>query len=142
MEAIDRAFAAVRGAVVERYALKLDVDRIQWPALDRSSPPRNDPTPRGVLLAEVWIDELGRLVRFSYCRLGADRPKHQKVQWPTTELWDFGVPPQLQDWKSQPVIDPVTWRFPESEREAMRLAACASSGDASGLDQKGSHRTL
>jgi hypothetical protein len=125
----------VRGEPTTRYTLKLDVDRVQWPEPNRSSEATKpdsriqqilinlapDSTPKGILPAEVWVDESGRLVRFSYCPLPSEHPKHSKAPWTTTELWDFGIPPQLADWTTQPVIDPVTLHFPDSEREAMRM---------------------
>jgi hypothetical protein len=125
----------VRGEPATRYTLQLDVDRVQWPDLDRRSAAAKhdsrierilvnvapDPTPKGILPAEVWVDESGRLVRFSYRPLPLEHPKHSKAPWITTELWDFGIPPPLEDWTTQPVIDPVTLHFPDSEREAMRM---------------------
>jgi hypothetical protein len=117
----------VHGEWTTHYRLKLDVDRVSWPDLGDDFPATRDdmsrrlaikalpnPRPRGVLPAEVWLDEPGRLRRFSHC----PRPdKTGKRAWPTTELWDFGGPPSIEDWKTQPVIDPVTMRFPDSERE-------------------------
>jgi hypothetical protein len=136
IDAVEKDHQEVRGEQTTRYALKLDVDRLTWPKPDRSAAAAADdsrlarvaiktvpdPRPNGVLPAEVWVDGRGRLVRFSYGPVGADHPKHDKAPWPTTELWDFGVPPQLADWEHQPVIDPITLQFPESEREMMRLA--------------------
>jgi hypothetical protein len=135
VDVVESGREQVRGEPATRYALKLDVGRIEWPEPNLSSESAKpdsriermlmniapDPTPKGILPAEVWLDEPGRLVRFSYRPVPSDHPKHRKVPWTTTELWDFGIPPQLEDWTSQPVIDPVTLDFPNSEREAMRV---------------------
>jgi len=110
----------VREAPAEHYDLKLDVDHIPWPQsqvsfrgpqrpgisriLDKLAPPRS--LQRGVIPAEVWIDEHGRLVRFSYCDMPKDNPNHPPMPWYTTELWDFGVPPEIGDWGTLP--DPAT----------------------------------
>lgn len=111
----------VRGVPAVRYELTLDVDDVPWPASDRGlrgrrQPPRIEwligklaPSPsrrRGVIPAEVWIDEPGRFVRFSYCDVPRKYPNHEAIPWPTTELWDFGLPPEIQDWRIQP--DPTT----------------------------------
>jgi hypothetical protein len=136
VEATELGPADVRGEPTTHHTLKLDVDRVHWPDPGRNSlaakthsrvdrlliKVASDPRPKGVLPAHAWVDRSGRLVRFSHCLLPANDPKHPKALWPTTELWEFGIPPQLQDWESQPVIDPDTLSFPQSEREAMRLA--------------------
>lgn len=61
---------------------------------------------RGVIPAEVWLDEHGRLLRFSYCDLPKDHRNHEAVPWRTTEMWGFGLPPELEAWRTQP--DPRT----------------------------------
>jgi hypothetical protein len=133
VDAIEQNHQNVRGEHTTHYALKLDVNRLTWPEPDRSAAAAiddsrlarlaiktlPDPRPKGILPAEIWLDERGRLVRFSYRAIRART--QDKALWPTTELWDFSVPPQLQDWEHQPVIDPSTLQFPESEREMMRL---------------------
>ncbi len=136
IDAVEKRHEEVRGELTINYALKLNVDRIAWPQADRSPAAAMDdsrlarlaiktvpdPRPKGVLQAEVWINELGRLVRFGVCGLPDDHSKHAKAPWTTTELWDFGVPPRLENWQNQPVIDPATFQFPESERAMIRLA--------------------
>lgn len=134
VEAIEDGEEQVRGQASTRYRLTLDVDRIQWPEPDALSAHGSslfarlvtralpDLTPRGILSAEVWIDSAGRLVRYSHSDAPAAHPKHARAPWITTELWDFGIPPPLSDWKTQPVIDPLTLQFPKSEAEFIRLA--------------------
>ncbi len=106
----------VREAPAERFDLKLDVDHIPWPQsqavfrepqrpgvsriLNKLAPPRS--LQRGVIPAEVWLDENGRLVRFSYCDMPKDNPNHPAMPWHTTELWDFGLPPEIGDWRTVP----------------------------------------
>jgi hypothetical protein len=68
-----------------------------------------------VLSAQVWIVAAGRLVRYSHSDVPVDHTKHDQAPWITTELWDFGIPPLLQDWKTQPVIDPLTLQFPKQK---------------------------
>ena len=51
-----------------------------------------DVTPEGILSAEVWIDDEGRLVRYSHNEAPVAHPKHARAPWITTELWDFGIP--------------------------------------------------
>ena len=137
VDAVEQDHQDVRGEHTTHYALKLDVDRLTWPEPDRSAAAAfdnsrlarlaiktlPDPTPKGILPAEIWLDERGRLVRFSYQAIRA--PTHDKALWPTTELWDFGVPPQLQDWEHQSVIDPLTLQFPETDREMTRRTNAA-----------------
>jgi hypothetical protein len=132
VDAVEQDHQNVRGAHTSHYALKLDVDRLTWPEPDRSAAAAiddsrlarlatktlPDPRPKGILPAEIWLDERGRIVQFSYQAIRA--PTQDRALWPTTELWDFGVPPQLEDWEHQPVIDPDTLEFPASEREMMR----------------------
>jgi hypothetical protein len=136
VDAVEKDPQDLRGEPTTHYALRLDVDRLTWPKPDRSALAAGensrlgrlaiktlpDPRPKGILPAEVWLDQHGRLVRFSYQPTAADHPKHDRVPWFTTDLWDFGIPPQLEDWEHQPVIDPFTLEFPESEREMMRQA--------------------
>jgi hypothetical protein len=110
----------VRGVPTRHLSLRLRLDKATWP-----KPPRpasaaggrslldrlgaavvRDPRPHGETLAEVWIDNDGKLRRFSWACTG---PKARVPdRWTTTELWDFGVPPPIADLKSQPVIDPIT----------------------------------
>jgi hypothetical protein len=136
VDAVEKDPQDVRGEATTRYTLRLDVDRLTWPKPDRNALATGensrlrrlaiktlpDPRPKGILPTEVWLDQRGRLVRFSYRPIAPDHPKHDRVPWFTTELWDFGMPPQLEDWEHQPVIDPFTLEFPESEREMMRQA--------------------
>jgi hypothetical protein len=143
VEAIEDGEEKVRSQASIRYRLKLDVDRIQWPEPDpdAAAPHRSslfgrvvsralpDPAPKGIFSAEVWIDRAGRLVRYSHSEVSVAHPKHADALWITTELWDFAVPPPLSDWKAQPVIDPLTLQFPQTEAEFIRLAG--SKPDAS-----------
>jgi hypothetical protein len=136
IEAMEGGEDEVRSEPATRYRLKLDVDRMQWPTPEHSAvTPRGlplvgrllskalpDPRPQGILSAEVWLDDAGRLVRFSHNDLPTDHPKHRQALWTTTELWDFGIPPPLSNWKTQPVIDPMTLQFPQTEAEFMHLA--------------------
>lgn len=136
VDAIEDGEEQVRAQTATRYRLKLDMDRVQWPDPDPVSQRSQgnslvgrllnkalpDPRPAGVLSAYVWIDVAGRLVRYSHSDVPADQPKHEQAPWITTELWDFGIPPPLSNWKTQPVIDPVTLQFPETEAELMRKA--------------------
>ena len=109
------------------YALRLDVDRIDWPEPPRDARPAQtdsplarrairslpDPRPRGVLSADVCIDEHGRITRFAWTPSAAkplSRPDAQP--WLATELSDFGGPPRIADHRAQPVIDPLTMRRP------------------------------
>ena len=69
-----------------------------------AAPPRS--LQRGVIPAEVWIDDHGRLVRFSFCDLPKDHPRYAAMPWHTTELCDFGVPPEIGDSGTLP--DPAT----------------------------------
>jgi hypothetical protein len=110
----------VREAPAEHFDLKLDVDHIPWPQsqgsfrgpqrpgisriLNKLAPPRGHE--RGVISAEVWIDDHGRLVRFSFCDAPKDHPSYAAMPWYTTELWDFGVPREIGDWRTLP--DPAT----------------------------------
>lgn len=128
VDALEEGEEQVRSQPATRYRLKLDLDRIQWPDRDRVSRLSQensllgrlltkalpDPSPTGVLSAQVWIEAAGRLVRYSHSDVPVDHPKHDQAPWITTELWDFGIPPLLQDWKTQPVIDPVTLQFPQT----------------------------
>jgi hypothetical protein len=61
-------------------------------------------------------------VRYSHSDVPVDHPKHEQAPWITTELWDFGIPPLLHDWKTQPVIDPVTLQFAQTEAKLIRDA--------------------
>jgi len=132
VEAIEEGQEEVRSQPTTRYRLKLDLDRIQWPEPDPTlhhslvgrlvSRALPDPTPRGILSAAAWIDAAGRLLRYSHSDVPADHPKHAQAAWITTELWDFGIPPLLSDWKTQAVIDPLTLQFPDTEAELIRLA--------------------
>ena len=106
----------VREAPAEHYDLKLDVDHIPWPQsegsfrgpqrpgisriLNKLTPPRS--LQRGVIPAEVWIDDHGWLVRFSFCDMPKDHPSYAAMPWYTTELWDFGVPSEIGDWGTLP----------------------------------------
>jgi hypothetical protein len=136
VEAIEDGEEEVRRQASARYRLKLDVDRIQWPERDPHAPSPHgnslfgrlvsralpDPTPKGILSAEVWIDSAGRLVRYSYSDVPVAHPKYAHAPWITTELWDFAIPPPLSGWKTQPVIDPLTLQFPQTEAAFIRLA--------------------
>jgi hypothetical protein len=135
----------VRGQTATRYRLRLDADRIQWPEGDSDAPrppvramvgrllskALPDPTPTGILRAEVWVDSTGRLVRYHHNDVAEDHPKHNQAPWTTTELWNFGLPPPLHDRTTQPVIDPRTLQFPESEAELIR--STKPRGDAPNL---------
>lgn len=121
----------VREAKTTHYRLELDVDQIQWPEIDRSADAAKDQAlasriavrtlpdvrPTGRLHAEAWLDDAGRLRRFSY----APGQHGRQSRWITTDIWDFGGPPTIMDWTAQAVIDPVTMAFPDSERDAMEL---------------------
>ena len=134
VEAAAEGEEEVRGQTTTRYRLRLDADRIQWPQLDSNAhrPPAGsmirrllskalpNPTPTGILSAEVWVDSTGRLVRYHHNDVPGDHPRHSQAPWTRTELWDFGVPPPLHDRTTQPVIDPQTLQFPESEAELIR----------------------
>jgi hypothetical protein len=131
VDAIDIGEDEVRGSPATRYRVTLDVDRIHWPDPDDAAGSRDvsslvrfvrnkvlpDPTPKGILSAEVWIDRAGRLVRFSHNDLPVGHPKYQRAPWVTADMWDFGVPPPLTDWTTQRVIDPITLQFPDTERD-------------------------
>jgi hypothetical protein len=121
LDVIEDGRFVVRGEPTIHYTLKLDVDQIDWPDLpdalleDMRShlrPGRSLPDlrPTGVLSAEAWIDEAERVRRFSHLTWPA---LHRDASWIATELWDFGGPPSIGDWKTQPVIDPVTLDLPE-----------------------------
>lgn len=134
IEAIGEGEEEVRGQATTRYQLKVDVERIHWSQSDRGArtpfgrsvvgrllgtlPP--DQRPQGILSAEVWIDREGRLVRYSHSDVPVDHPKHAQAPWTAVELWDFGIPPALNDSNTQAVIDPVTLQFPESEADFIR----------------------
>jgi hypothetical protein len=45
-------------------------------------------------------------VRFSHCHLPKEHHNHDALPWTTTDLWGFGLPPQIEDWRTQP--DPGT----------------------------------
>jgi hypothetical protein len=134
VEATDEGEEEVRGQTTTRYRLKLDADRIEWSEPDRNahsplsssvvgrllSRALSGPTPAGILSAEVWVDRAGRLVRYRHNDVAENHPKHRQAPWTTTELWDFGIPPALHDRTTQPVIDPLTLQFPESEAELIR----------------------
>ena len=126
----------VRGQPTACCRLRLDVGRVSWPSLDSTARGRSavpfltglknvalgDPIPKGIIEAAVWIDRNGRIVRYSHNDAPIDHPKHAKTPWITTELWDFGIPQLLSDWKNQPVIDPLTLEFPQSEAELIEMA--------------------
>jgi hypothetical protein len=111
----------VRGVQSDHFSLTLKFDRTDWP-----EPPRDavaagrssllgrvaiktlpDPRPHGLVLAEIWVDEDGLLRRFSVSG-GVVWGNASQAHWLTTEMWDFGGPPPIDDRLSQPVIDPVT----------------------------------
>lgn len=99
------------------YALKLDVDRLDWPEPDwgqtqfrKNALVPSLVRPQGTVPAEIWIDGTGRLRRFSY---RTTTPKRSQAFWPTTELWDFGAPRPVEDWRTQPAIDPVKMAYPD-----------------------------
>jgi hypothetical protein len=122
VDAVEKGGEDVCDLPTTRYALTIDCDRIDWPKPKRAPKAPLDrrrlacwtidkaynPRPSGVVRAEVWIAESGRLVRFSHGPHPVAHLTLGRMSWPTTELWDFGVPPRLQSWKTQPVIDPVT----------------------------------
>jgi hypothetical protein len=111
----------VRGAQTSHFALTLTFSREDWPKPTRDASAAAghsllsrlavrtlpDPRPDGAMDAQAWIDQDGRLRRFSWSTSDA-RINAAKVVWTTTELWDFGGPPPIADRLSQPVIDPVT----------------------------------
>jgi hypothetical protein len=112
----------VRGVPTSRFGLTLKFDRTDWPKPDRGASAARDnsllsrlsvktlpdPRPHGVVLAEVWIDEEGRLRRFSWTETPSGRRRPAVLHWQTTQLWDFGGPPAIADRNSQQVIDPTT----------------------------------
>ncbi len=109
----------VHGLPAERYEITLDVDHIPWPEpgvysgkhrprlvrlTRRIAPPKS--MQRGVIPAEVWLDGHGRLARFSYSDVSKEHRNHDAVPWRTIELWGFGLPTEIEDWRSEP--DPST----------------------------------
>jgi hypothetical protein len=109
----------VHGVPAHHYELSLDVDHIPWPQpgvysgkhrprLMRLTGPFASSTAmqRGVIPAHLWLDEHGRLVRFSHCHLHKEHRNHEAVPWRTTELWGFGLPPEIEGWRVEP--DPGT----------------------------------
>jgi hypothetical protein len=118
----------VHGVSADHYELTLDVNHIPRPQsgvdsgkhrprlarlTTRLVPPRS--IQRGVIPAEVWLDEHGRLVRFSHSDLPREYRNHDALPWTTTELWGFRLPPQIQDWRTQ--ADPST-STPHSKRRS------------------------
>ena len=119
VSAAERGHEIVHGAPADHYETTLDVDHIPWPQpgvysgkhrprlvrlTRRIVPPKS--MRRGVIPADVWLDGHGRLVRFSYSDVSKEHRNHDAVPWRTTELWGFGLPPEIEDWRSE--ADPST----------------------------------
>jgi hypothetical protein len=129
----------VRAVQTEHFAITLRLDRADWPKPKRDAAAAGgssllsrfavktlpDPRPHGEVLAEIWVDQEGRLRRFSWTERGG-RAASAKAVWLTTELWDFGGPPPIADHLSQPVIDPTTF-------EPVKIGPPSVSEDRDGL---------
>jgi hypothetical protein len=86
-----RAADVVRGVTCERWEFRVD------PALHhelRTSGPER-------IAGDAWVDPEGRLRRVTWTRLARGRPRWPRKAsprhlWHTTELWDFGVPVEIE----------------------------------------------
>jgi len=97
-EATARGEDVVRGVACERWEFRVD------PALHRELRERESGSER--IAGDAWIDADGRLRRVTWTRLLRRRSRWPRKPgprpWQTTELWDFGVPVEIE----VPTVEP------------------------------------
>jgi hypothetical protein len=102
----------VRGVACRRFGGRLDSRRFEEA---RGAGPGE--TPGRTVWVKAWVDPDGRLVRASWlsAQVGRPRspfrPKHEPA-WRTVELWDFGLPVDIQLPDVTPValdVDSASW---------------------------------
>jgi hypothetical protein len=130
-EAWPRGDLVVRGSHCARYAFRVDLnahrDEVELPVFKpHTQPPR--------LTGEVAVDRKGRVRQITWREIPRRRPRARgraaalpTVQaWETTELWDFGVPvdielPEPPEARAWPIaLAGICWRLWQARREYRR----------------------
>jgi hypothetical protein len=103
-EVVARGEDVVRGVSCRRWEFRVDPAR-HPEAYARTGGPRRKPLR---LAGDAWIDHEGRLRRVTWTRLRRHRPRWRGEPWSaprgrqTTELWDFGLPVEIE----VPIVEP------------------------------------
>jgi hypothetical protein len=110
-DAVQIGSEAVRGVLVTRCRLTVDLARADAVLPAGVSVPSGPYRSLGALPVEVWLDATGRARRISVCSEPTDAA--DKQVWSIVELWDFGVAVDITPPSPDEILPP---------REAYRLA--------------------